>query len=467
MRTNRHLLPGAALLALAALTPAAPPVPGQEPESPVVARGRDSVLSRAELDPVLLDRFAYSARGKAALQHLVRTGLVKALGAERGIVVTEDEVRALWDELDRRSVAAGEKDGLRGYLRQNRVSLETFVQGLKLSIMQERMTRAALGMPPEAEVTSDQQQIWIDQEIAKRGLEMPPRPWPDDVVARCEDVVVRADELADLLYTQLPNEELQETCWHILLVRRIEERMPDLAASARQAAVEREIDRRRREAATRPGFEEVPFEDVIGAEGLTLEILAREPSVAIAALSRLWVERRWTDAGLRELYQDERAFFEGRFGRAVRTRAIFLRAANPGNELIPRTYDQANAELSKLKGSIASMGDFDALARRYSEDPGTREKGGLLGWVTRQQVGVPQPLCAAVFGGLDPLGMIPLGGHLVGPFQTVGGCALLWLEDVREGPSWEAGMREHVHSELRRRFLEDVLPQREVQLVYE
>ena len=49
------------------------------------------------------------------------------------------------------------------------------------------------------------------------------------------------------------------------------------------------------------------------------------------------------------------------------------------------------------------MPDLEATARaaRLSEDPGTREKDGRLGWITRQAQGEPNPIREAIFHALD------------------------------------------------------------------
>ena len=51
----------------------------------------------------------------------------------------------------------------------------------------------------------------------------------------------------------------------------------------------------------------------------------------------------------------------------------------------------------------------------------------------------------------------------LGPIRLDTGVALLWISAERESPSWEV-MSEHVHAELRRRFVERVLPGDAVQL---
>jgi len=168
--------------------------------------------------------------------------------------------------------------------------------------------------------------------------------------------------------------------------------------------------------------------------------------------------------GLRETYESDRALFEGLHGRAVASHLHFLKAAKYRNELNPRTFEDAEQELRKLTGELGNTDDFVAWARQYSEDPASRQSGGDLGWVTRRDPRVPAAIPRAIFEFLDTGGTIPPGGRALGPVRLESGSGLLWITAVRESPPWEE-MSAHVHEELRRRFLLDVLPPNEMELL--
>ena len=61
-------------------------------------------------------------------------------------------------------------------------------------------------------------------------------------------------------------------------------------------------------------------------------------------------------------------------------------------------------------------------------------------------------------------GTIPPAGRALPPVRLESGSALLWVGALRESPPWEE-MSAHVHEELRRRFLRDVLGPQEVELL--
>ena len=85
-----------------------------------------------------------------------------------------------------------------------------------------------------------------------------------------------------------------------------------------------------------------------------------------------------------------------------------------------------------------------------------RLKGVAHPW-SAQPPRVPAGLREALFQVLDQGATIPSKGLLIGPVALDSGVALLWASARRPSPSWEE-MSERVHEELRRRFLEELMP---------
>jgi len=150
-----------------------------------------------------------------------------------------------------------------------------------------------------------------------------------------------------------------------------------------------------------------------------------------------------------------------RFGEALHVHALFLRAAKFRNKWNPRTFEEAEEELSKLSPRLTDLAAFAEHAKTLSEDPGTKETGGDLGWVTRGADAVPPSIRETVFHWLGAGGDLEDGGALLGPVRLENGAVLLWVSERREGPAWEQ-MREIVHRELRARFLRGVLTEADV-----
>ncbi len=90
----------------------------------------------------------------------------------------------------------------------------------------------------------------------------------------------------------------------------------------------------------------------------------------------------------------------------------------------------------------------------------TREQGGEMGWVTRGLASVPEAIRARAFRALTEA-KGPVHGTILGPVRMQGACLLLCLGERRPAPSWET-MSRNVHGELRRRFLDGVVPKSSV-----
>ena len=104
------------------------------------------------------------------------------------------------------------------------------------------------------------------------------------------------------------------------------------------------------------------------------------------------------------------------------------------------------------KGELKNE-DFAKLASERSEESITREKAGQIGFVTRADERLPVAVRDALFmlkPGVD-------GSAVAGPVRLPGGCCLLWAGIRRPAPGWDE-MSVNVHREMRKRFLDDVLP---------
>jgi len=66
----------------------------------------------------------------------------------------------------------------------------------------------------------------------------------------------------------------------------------------------------------------------------------------------------------------------------VHARHILLSTTNKPKDEVPKIQAQAESLLKQLKGGA----DFEELAKKYSQDPGSAQKGGDLGWVSRGQM---------------------------------------------------------------------------------
>src|SRR6185312_10548251 len=94
--------------------------------------------------------------------------------------------------------------------------------------------------------------------------------------------------------------------------------------------------------------------------------------------------------------------------------------------LIPFGKDPAAAlkQANQILAMAKSGQDFAALAKKYSQDPGSAKNGGSLGWIDRS--GFVAPFADALFG-------MKSVGDIVGPVKTQYGYHIIRLDGIQPG----------------------------------
>lgn len=455
------------LCALSSLLGAVPSGLGQTPaaaapisyeDAAIVARGGGFELSWKELDEVLLMRHAMSQAGRAALRHLLETRVVEVAAKENGIEISASSLDARYLALEQQWKASGRSGGIEEQIREARLSPEEFRYYLRAGMLQEALTRRALGLKDDQELQPDQTKLWIQEELVRReAAELPP-PWDTQPLARARGVEIRLGEYVRVLRKRLEPADIQNAAYQVLLLRKVMLRLPDAAPARIEDYVQREIERRRRESMSDPKNAGVPFERLLAAQGLSIASLPMDPGVRVSALSKLWVDKAYTPEALQRAYQDERKLYDDAYGESIELSLIFLRGARFANALNPRTLEQALQELRARAKELTNLSAFQAAAKSLSEDEDTRKAGGALGAVTVAHPRLSPELRELVQSRLaKPATPEELrSGGLVGPISVSTGAVLLWLGPRHPAPTWEV-MSGYVQRELRRRFLEEAL----------
>ena len=110
-----------------------------------------------------------------------------------------------------------------------------------------------------------------------------------------------------------------------------------------------------------------------------------------------------------------------------------------------RTLQEAQAIAVEVRERLVAGGDFEALAKEYSEDPGSALNGGDLGWATPDQfVGIfAQTMDATAIGAISE------------PFESQYGWHVLTVEGRREEDMSEDARRNMAVDLLHRRRFEE------------
>jgi peptidyl-prolyl cis-trans isomerase SurA len=135
------------------------------------------------------------------------------------------------------------------------------------------------------------------------------------------------------------------------------------------------------------------FEQALQREGLTLEQYRRtvERGVHRSGLQRQWIASVQRTRRPPPVSDDEiRSFFQLR-GHELGSRPETVEF----DQIVlgPRPSEEARAaalaEANEIRARLVAGEDFTQLARRHSADPGSRERGGELGWFRRGRM-VPE-----------------------------------------------------------------------------
>src|SRR4051794_13856300 len=115
---------------------------------------------------------------------------------------------------------------------------------------------------------------------------------------------------------------------------------------------------------------------------------------------------------------------EFRVPESVNIRHILIKLPTPGanGKVDPKAVDAARAKAEDILKQAKSGANFAELAKKYSEDPGSKEKGGLYEGVIRGQM-VPE---------FEKAAFSTPKGQITGPVQTSYGFHVIKVEDKTE-----------------------------------
>jgi hypothetical protein len=462
------ILISSVLLAPTSESAANPANSSQQEQAPIelAARYKGAYVQFPELDNLILARYGDAKLGRETRLYLLKLRVVDSIGRAQGLEPSAAEIEKMITDIEKDVIASGEAQSMQDYLERSGVSREEFLKSLRLGLIQTKLARLGLGIPEGQPVSGEQQEMWLTDQISERGLEEFPAPWTDGIVLRNGDVELLRDEFITFLRGRVDPIDVRECLYELIRVKRMRARMPDVDPKVIEKAIEGEIGNRSAEVLSNPKYKGLTYEQLLKSQGIQFDTWHEDPNVVQAALSRLWVERSYNEEDLREVYENERAYFDGEYGEALEASVLFLRALKTPNDLIRLNHDQAEEKLNQLALEITSRVSFESAVEQFSEDLASRKRKGHLGWVTRTGASGPSPARSSIFAAYDSKAYKPTDPEnsltrLVGPIRTTSGVLLLWVGQQRPKPSWNS-MIVYVHRTLRQRFLDESLDPKQV-----
>ncbi len=157
----------------------------------------------------------------------------------------------------------------------------------------------------------------------------------------------------------------------------------------------------------RQGYTEKAFENDIKEQLMVMQLIDKEIKSKAVLPTEAEVQKYY-DEHKKELKQDEQ----------VRARHILIRVEEKADL---KAQSAALKKIQEVQAKIKKGGDFAALAKEYSEDPGSKENGGDLGFFTKETM-VPE-FSKAAFA-LKP-------GQVTDAVKTSFGYHLIKVEEVK------------------------------------
>lgn len=282
----------------------------------------------------------------------------------------------------------------------------------------------------------------------------------DKVVAVVDDDVIMASELAlqtRLLASQIrssgqelpPEEYLQRQVLEKLIVESLQLQLGERAS---MKVTDQQMDQAIASIAAQNRMEPAAFLRELERQGFPLSMFRENirRQIIIQQVQQAIVVKR---IDISE--QDVENFLKSEEGRMLATRAAEaapVQQIHARHILIKssaiRNDEEVETLLKKLQNAVERGGSFEALAKKYSEDPASALKGGDLGWSSPGQM-VPE--FEQVMASTAP-------GTVSAPFRTQFGWHIVQVLERREQDMGEAILKQQAQIILRKRQFQDELP---------
>lgn len=416
-------------------------------QSPVVARcavdGAPAVISRDDLAVELCLRFRGTEQGKEALTFLVNCELIRTAAEAQKLMPGPAATRAWIENLERRLQAADVS--LAQLMAQKRMSLAEFETFAKLQLAHEKLVRDALELEDDAPMKPQMLELWLREARAKQNVVDEPAELPTGVVATVGDRRLTELELGHALIRTSAVSRRHKFIRQIVLRRWLTAAAEKHGILITPEEMEREVEVRRREAENNPKYQGVPFEQILRAQGTSLEEMRKSPVLLAQLQEQKLAEKLLSEPEMRRRLAEESDAVMSHHGARRRLAVLLTRVEGDDDDAARTTSEQIHER-------IVREIPFAEAARTYSDDPYSKVAGGDTGWHNREGSRLPQPVIDAAFA--SDVG----AGWVSGPLKTDDGYYLVNLVALESEPS-EAmlmiRMRQEFVSRERRKMLED------------
>lgn len=422
----------------------------------VVARGGGFEVTDRQYHAYLTASYRGDELFDSLLEQMVKESVIRGEARKRKLTVSKEELERRLRDLDLRfKASSGGQSGLNEYMEEQEIDEEEFYRALNLSIVHEAMARADFGIGVNEEISVEKLNIWLKDRVGKTPVET--NGAAPGVVAVINGDAVTEDVFGSRLFALIPRKKATSLLTEMIGIELIRRKAGEMDVTLEDKDLDREIGEREAVLQAKAGFSSITYEGYLkAARGQTVEQLKESDKFQGEVLLKKICESLHHEAYLQDFFDENRAFFNRRYGKAVQISTIFLKAVKFPNQFINRKYDEAREELEAIKARLANEEvTFSNMARIYSEHE-SRKNGGDLGFIAPGTPGLEEIAGQALLAGV---------GDILGPFDTDAGCHLIEVTGRRDDPEFEQ-IRGDVVREARQRYYVNLQKEADIERRY-
>jgi hypothetical protein len=249
-------------------------------------------------------------------------------------------------------------------------------------------------------------------------------------------------DLGRILERTADREEREKFVRQIVLQNCLAARAERLGITVSAAEMAREVELRRAEANANPAYGGMPFEQLLAAQGLTVDELRSSPILRAQVLEQKIAAAALPDAEVERRLDADRDAILRQHGARRRLSVLMLRAD-------AESATEVAARIAQIRERIVREMPFAEAARTYCDEPQLKVASGDAGWHNREGSPLPDEVIEAAFAASV--------GDLSEPIRTEDAYWLVRVAAVEPEPGaalLAARMREEFRNQERARMLE-------------
>ncbi|PIE22605.1 MAG: hypothetical protein CSA62_11570 [Planctomycetota bacterium] len=402
----------------------------------LAAKYQGGSVSMHEFCIELARRHRGKALGKDALQYLLQKRLVEIESQRRHIKLApgqlEERIAMVRSELKRRQMS------LDAYLQPMGMNFKQFRTATRISLLADELVLHDLGLPKGSRVQNKDLALWVQEMRKRHKVISDAAKLEADVALQIGEERIGLGRLGQIMLRKLSAKDRRNIIEQMVAYRLLSAQARKQGLRLTQERLKRELERRRAEVAQNPGYRRlgVDYNDLLRAQGRSVHDVVQGEVFRAQVYMQMLAEKLFPKERLDQELDEHQDEWLGLFGEQ---REIY-RLVIQGSKTPPaRSLDEAKALIEKLASEIHSKKDFVRLAKRFSEEAGTRERGGRIGFHPRRSPQVPEEFRALAFS-------LQLG-TVSKPFRVASGWAIAMVTDLKPAPP-EKALRRHIRRML-------------------